>query len=296
MNNQYCVYKHTSPSGKSYIGQTNNLQRRISEHKKPSNRCLAFSTAIQKHGWDNFKHEVLKDNLSLNDANYWESQLIKEYDTLSPNGYNLTTGGDNKKCSEETCLKIGLIHKGRKRSDETRVRIGLAVKAREYPSGKPNGSMSGRNHSAEAKAKMSESRKGVNQSAESIEKRTKTLKGLVRTDETKERIRQSRLGAKATNEAKANMSKASKGKPKSKESQTKRSETYAKRNEEKLLNCSLDERIIIERNKIRVAKRNGFEISKDALKQALNERKLLIKQKGIKNVFNITKPKKHHSD
>lgn len=40
-NNIYLIYKHTSPSGKSYIGLTNNYQRRCREHKS-SNICIAI--------------------------------------------------------------------------------------------------------------------------------------------------------------------------------------------------------------------------------------------------------------
>ena len=101
----YCIYKHTSPSGKSYIGQTNDYKTRCHQHQKKYS-CPAFRDAIDKYTWDNFSHEILEENLTLEEANIFEELYITEYNTLSPNGYNLTTGGLNYKKSEETCKKI----------------------------------------------------------------------------------------------------------------------------------------------------------------------------------------------
>src|SRR3972149_5087524 len=91
----YLIYKHTSPSGKAYIGQTNNLSMRNSNHRKKGG-CRAFFSAINKYGWDNFKHEVLMENLTIDDANKYEIELIARNNTLHPNGYNLVTGGLNR--------------------------------------------------------------------------------------------------------------------------------------------------------------------------------------------------------
>jgi len=103
----YCVYKHTSPSGKAYIGQTNNYKRRESEHRNHSRvECRSFQNAIKKYGWDNFKHEILKENLNLEEANYWEIKLINDLKTFSPNGYNLKGGGNGVSHSQETIQKM----------------------------------------------------------------------------------------------------------------------------------------------------------------------------------------------
>lgn len=97
---EYLIYCHTSPSGKRYIGQTKNYNKRCLDHKCRKNKgCPAFFNAIQKYGWDSFKHEILKDNLTLHEANILEKYYIKDYNTLAPNGYNLQTGGYNSKPS-----------------------------------------------------------------------------------------------------------------------------------------------------------------------------------------------------
>ena len=91
---KYIVYRHISPSGKSYIGIT---------HQKPNLRwrlkgqgykqCPVFYNAILKYGWKSFKHEILFENLTFEDACKKEIELIKEYNSLAPNGYNVDVGG-----------------------------------------------------------------------------------------------------------------------------------------------------------------------------------------------------------
>ncbi|MDD4242702.1 MAG: NUMOD3 domain-containing DNA-binding protein [Bacilli bacterium] len=102
---KYLIYKFTSPSGKSYIGQTCDLKRRKILHKN-TNTCRAFHNAIKKYGFENFIEEILKENLTLEDANTFEEIYIEQYNTLAPNGYNLLSGGLNKIPSEETLNKM----------------------------------------------------------------------------------------------------------------------------------------------------------------------------------------------
>lgn len=91
----YCVYKHTAPNGKSYIGITS---------QRPSARWLngngyqgqkKFYNAIMKYGWSNIKHEVLYKGLTQEEACKKEIELIQQYDSVK-NGYNSSTGGENK--------------------------------------------------------------------------------------------------------------------------------------------------------------------------------------------------------
>ena len=109
----YCVYMHTSPSGKAYIGLTSNYKKRCYSHQYQKNKhqCTAFFNAIKKHGWGNFTHEILKDNLTLEQAKSEEKRLIALYNTFTPHGYNLTTGGEGCKVSEETKKRVGSASK-----------------------------------------------------------------------------------------------------------------------------------------------------------------------------------------
>lgn len=168
-SNGYVVYKHISPSGKAYIGQTNNLSRRSIRHQSSGSGCSAFYSAIKKYGWSNFKHEVLVDDLTLPEANDWERFYVFIENTLSPNGYNLKTGGDKGTHSEETKLKMSMSAKGRLHSIETREKISAINRSQsEETKYKRAASLRGQKRSPETKEKMSLARKNI--SAETREK------------------------------------------------------------------------------------------------------------------------------
>lgn len=91
---QYKVYCHTSPDNKRYVGISLNLEKRWAKGKGYIKNYL-FYPDIQKYGWDNFTHEILYDNLSLEEAKTKEQELIEQWDLMNPiYGYNLTAGGD----------------------------------------------------------------------------------------------------------------------------------------------------------------------------------------------------------
>lgn len=111
----YLIYKFTSPSGKSYIGQTKNLKRRRKEHKNNKNcGCRLFNSAIKKYGFDAFNEEVLERELTLEDANFLEEFYIREQNTLSPNGYNLKYGGNNHMWNADSIIKMKETMSGEK--------------------------------------------------------------------------------------------------------------------------------------------------------------------------------------
>jgi group I intron endonuclease len=126
------IYKITSPSGKSYIGQTTRtFEQRMNGHKTSASNpntkrgCTYLIKAINYHGWDNMTREIVLE-CKDDELDYHEMRLIKEYNTLSPNGYNLNSGGSfNKVYSEETKKKMSDKAKQRdyseyKRSDATK--------------------------------------------------------------------------------------------------------------------------------------------------------------------------------
>ena len=91
----WCVYKHTSPSGKVYIGITcQNPKYRWANGN--GYKGQGFYYAIQKYGWENFKHEILEENLTEEEACEKEKVYIKLYNSRNKNyGYNRTNGGEN---------------------------------------------------------------------------------------------------------------------------------------------------------------------------------------------------------
>jgi group I intron endonuclease len=85
----------TSPSGKKYIGQTWNLQRRMWDHRSAKSKCSAICSAIKKYGKGSFVCEVLHEGIQTQEElSSLEIKEIKDIGTLYPNGYNLTTGGE----------------------------------------------------------------------------------------------------------------------------------------------------------------------------------------------------------
>ena len=103
MKNNFKVYIHKNLiNGKVYIGQTyKTLQERSGLNGKNYKGCTRFYEDIEKYGWDNFDHKVLYDNLSCEEANNLERELIKQYKSLDLNyGYNVASGGGNKDIDE----------------------------------------------------------------------------------------------------------------------------------------------------------------------------------------------------
>lgn len=93
---EYCVYMHINKiNGKIYIGQTKNKKERWSRQGHCYKGCTYFYNAIQKYGWSNFKHVILEDNLTQNQANEKEIYYINLYNSRDPEkGYNIARGGN----------------------------------------------------------------------------------------------------------------------------------------------------------------------------------------------------------
>lgn len=123
MNKKYIIYMYTSPSGKSYIGQTCNETGRIRKHRNSGKYDTAFARAIAKYGFENFKYTVIERDLDFDEVDEAESIYITTFNTLSPNGYNLTEGGIKGKRSEETKNRISNGQLGRILSQETKDKI-----------------------------------------------------------------------------------------------------------------------------------------------------------------------------
>lgn len=153
MSKPRLIYKFTSPSGKSYIGQTNNLHARTIAHRRAVGRTV-FSSAISKYGFENFTKEILKDNLALNEANYWEEKLIKEHNTLVPYGYNIAFGGDNYEKSSYLRKKIGDSQRGKKKNPRKYTPEGLQ-RIRDAAARGAYKGWTGKTHTQEAKDKIS---------------------------------------------------------------------------------------------------------------------------------------------
>lgn len=165
-----CIYKITSPTGKIYIGQTRNLQKRLKYYKSldcRQQRKLYHS--LKKYGFDNHRIEVIYKGINesialLNDI---EIYLIAFFNSTGSKGLNITEGGDGTKGVQRR-------------------------RGKDHP-------MFGKKLSAEWKQKLSESHKGIIPTKETLIKRSISLKGKTRTNEQKSRLSASKLGSKNPN-------------------------------------------------------------------------------------------------
>ena len=167
MENSYCVYVHVVPNDKHYVGQTGvKFWKRWGPNGNgyKNGHQRYFERAINKYGWDNFEHVILKENLTKEEADYWEKYYINLWDTTNPDkGYNITPrgNGEGKKLSEEHKKHLSEVLKGRKFSEEHRRHLSEAQKGK--PKG-PNLKLKGHTVSEETRRKISEKtkrRKGV---------------------------------------------------------------------------------------------------------------------------------------
>ena len=126
------------------------------------NQSLVYN-AILKYGWENIRHETLFDNLTKEEAEQREIQLIKEYNSNNEKyGYNIQNGGNIIGThSEHTKEKIRQAHMGFQHSDETKRKISETKKGKsvEALKGKNNG-MYGKKHTEEWLKQASERIKG----------------------------------------------------------------------------------------------------------------------------------------
>lgn len=80
-------------NNKYYIGQSVDPNHRFVSHKSRARNgeAGALHNAMRKYGEENFEMQVLEWTENYNEREkYW----IKEYNSLYPNGYNLTEGGE----------------------------------------------------------------------------------------------------------------------------------------------------------------------------------------------------------
>ena len=136
-NGQIYLIKNKT-NGKSYVGQAmcftgyNNARwgtfGRWKSHireatKSNQDHCVLLNNAIRKYGEKNFEVSTLiKCNNDELDEN--EIKFIEEYNSVSPNGYNLKKGGYSSKNNDETILKMKIAHSGKNHSEKTKEKIG----------------------------------------------------------------------------------------------------------------------------------------------------------------------------
>ena len=89
------IYKITNKqTGQVYIGQSDNCERRISEHKQK--RKLAIDDWINFLGIEAFDYEIIEECENTDER---EQYYIEKYNSIN-NGYNFQKGGNNNSLGE----------------------------------------------------------------------------------------------------------------------------------------------------------------------------------------------------
>ena len=177
------IYKYTNKvNGKVYVGKTCTSLAKRARRGEGYRGCVYFWNAIQKYGWENFEPEILEEGLTPEEATIKEVEYIEKYNSADCEfGYNIvkevqgdfsdTTriklsernkGENNPRwgchISEEHRRKIIETNKKRVYTDEMRANISRAQK-KSYAEGRVP-PMLGRNHTQEAKYRVSKANKG----------------------------------------------------------------------------------------------------------------------------------------
>jgi group I intron endonuclease len=116
----YCITNKVN--GKQYIGQTiRDIQTRFEEHLYTKNRKdkkhIVLYKAINKYGKVNFsisevcKYESESLDRMVEEINNYEIKYINIYNSIVPNGYNMTFGGDSSKHRERKVCQYTLMGK-----------------------------------------------------------------------------------------------------------------------------------------------------------------------------------------
>lgn len=134
---EYKVYRLICPENKVYIGITslpiNYRVRKSVGYKKPSKMYYA----IEKHGFENIKLDVLYSNITLHKALHLETMLIRFYNSnCNDYGYNSDNGGligpNGKKVSQEMVEAMRIRSTGRVQSPEERMKKRNAMLGRKF--------------------------------------------------------------------------------------------------------------------------------------------------------------------
>jgi group I intron endonuclease len=99
----------------SYVGQSVDGIERWKDHLyeafrttgKIAKKKKRFLNALRLHGREGFMWQIIDHCETLEEANELEEFYISYLGTLTPNGYNLLPGGNNRRLSEKTKKQIG---------------------------------------------------------------------------------------------------------------------------------------------------------------------------------------------
>lgn len=161
MDKKWSVYAHINKAnGDVYIGITS---QKLSERFRNGNgykKSIYFWRAIEKYGWDGFKHIVVARDLSEGSAKEIERIVISSLKDQSIRLYNLTAGGEGmagSHMSEEAIEKIRNALRGRPKTESHKQKLSESRKGRFTGKDNPN---YGHHLTDEAKRRIGDARRG----------------------------------------------------------------------------------------------------------------------------------------
>lgn len=124
------VYKISFTNDKNkkvYIGISNNLKRRKTDHLYSLNagnhKNDYLQNAFKYYGKENFNYEIL-ERCEVIELVEKEVFYILKFNSFKKGfGYNLTSGGEHKILAESTKKKLSIVKKGRRLSKETKLKL-----------------------------------------------------------------------------------------------------------------------------------------------------------------------------
>ena len=170
MSNNWILYEHISPSGKVYVGITNQPIKKRWKNGLGYINSNYFFGAIIKYGWINFQHNIIASNLGERTAKNMEKDLIA-FNKAKGISYNITNGGDGV---------TGIYY-----SDRHKEQISMSLKNFYKKHGHP---LEGFKHSDITKKRMSESQKSLWTPEYRENQRRKHNKPIVAIDSNRNRI------------------------------------------------------------------------------------------------------------
>lgn len=190
------IYKFESKiNGKCYIGITKQLIKnrlKLHYHDVTSGRGSLVHAAFNKHGLESFWFNVIGEAESLEEAYKKEMLAIRIFNSKSPNGYNLTVGGDGgSNPSQQTRHKMRLAQLGKKQSEETKEKRRI--------------SRLGYKPSQESIQKSANARRGVKRSSDFVEECRIRAKAQFASEDAKNKVRDAMIAKWKNPEYRAKM-------------------------------------------------------------------------------------------
>ena len=263
-------------NGKQYVGQHHYDKEELDSNYHGSGHIIKM---IYNKRPETLKEVYLKTCYTQEELDEWEKYFIFTFDTIYPNGYNLTEGGNGGVPCEETRRKMGESRKGIPKTEEHKKKIGDSQKGKiiseetrrklrenHHDCSGEKHPLYGKHPSEETRRKIGEANKGLlsgeknpmfgkHHSEETRRKISESKKNI--SDETRRKMSLSHKGKLISEEQKKKISYAMKGEKNPMFGKHHTEETKRKLSKV-VLQFTLDGEFICEWQSIAECSRNGF--------------------------------------